>query len=123
ARNVIAVDDVVELAAPRIPESLAKRPASALGELPPSRIAATGDLERVDPQRLDLDGLADPGRDHVALDAPLHPRQLHPTRAARPARRTRGGHRYPRGCDAAYRSRSRRRSPRPRRRARAGRRA
>ncbi len=46
-------------------------------ELPPLGRVGADDLERVQPQRLDLDRLADPGRHHPVADLGVHPGQLH----------------------------------------------
>ena len=46
-------------------------------------MSRAGDRERVDPQRLDLDRLADPRRDHAVADLRVHPRQLQAGLAAR----------------------------------------
>ncbi len=70
---------------PRRTDSRALRSRSAAGRLPePWRASvregaaeAFGDAQRIDPQRLDLDRLADARRDHPVAHLRVHPRQLH----------------------------------------------
>src|SRR5207248_5728909 len=66
AAHVVGIDHIVELAALGVPEP-SERIARAVG-----LIAPAGDRERVDPQRLDLDRLADPRGDALAGDPRIH---------------------------------------------------
>ena len=47
------------------------------------RMTSAGASQRVDPQRLNFHRLADARRDHAAVDARIHPRELHAGDAAR----------------------------------------
>ena len=74
---MIGIDHIEKACGRVVPETLAKgcRRGAAQGA-PTLRDAAPG-VERIDPERLYLDWLADAGRDHPIADSCIHPRQLH----------------------------------------------
>ena len=76
---VIDVDDVVQAAGRGVPEAILKCRPSTLRN---RAVAAAGAAQRVDPQRLHFDWLADAWRHHVVAELGVHPRQLHTGHAA-----------------------------------------
>ncbi len=81
--SVIDVDDVVEAAGARVPEARFERGVRAAADALPARVQAAGDAQGVQPERLDLDRLADPRRDRAAVDARVHPGELRARLAGR----------------------------------------
>src|SRR5437870_4874180 len=60
-----------------VPEALGKGFHASLERLTPTWVKPGGDVERVEPQRLNLDRLADSRRDYALANPRVHPRQLH----------------------------------------------
>src|SRR6266542_4867691 len=66
-RGVVAVHDIVEEPSSLVPEPRGERPRGHLRHLVPAWREAAADAKSVDPERLDLNGLADArGNDPVA---------------------------------------------------------
>src|SRR5687768_10144504 len=76
--NVIDIDDISEVSAGVVPESLDERRATALERVVPAFVGLRGYGERVQPQRLDFDRLADARSNHSISNPRVHPGQLHP---------------------------------------------
>src|ERR1700693_6071061 len=72
-RDVAAVHDVVEEASLLVPEARGEGPAGLFRELAPPLRESRANPKRVDPERLDLDGLADPRRHDTVPDLRVHP--------------------------------------------------
>src|SRR5712691_2424145 len=74
---MIAVDDIIEASGRFIPKSLAEALAPALEDLFPLLREAAADPERIEPQGLHLDRLADPRGDDPVPHLGIHPGELH----------------------------------------------
>ena len=100
--TVIGVHDVVEAAARLVPEARVEARDARASSVPRSAaVNALGDPERVEPERLDLDRLADARRHDPVADLGVHPGELHARLA--------GGEQavvVERGCRSACRARS-----------------
>src|SRR5262249_34242178 len=70
------VDAVVQRACGSVPEARGEGSASSRLERPPALRSSARDVERVQPQRLHLDGLADPRRDDAIAHPGVHPGEL-----------------------------------------------
>src|SRR6202030_1726998 len=79
---MIDIDYITKVAS-FVPKTRHKRIRRFREQTVPSIGKSTGDFERIEPQRLDLDRLADPRRHYPVTDLRIHPGQLH----SRPARR------------------------------------
>src|ERR1019366_4742705 len=75
--DMIAVDYVIEAPTGFIPEARHEREFPASIQQLPLVVGLARDLERVEPQRLDLDRLADARRHHPVADFRIHPGELH----------------------------------------------
>src|SRR5207247_4702079 len=73
---VVDVDDVGEMAARLVPEARHEGAPRPLVEIGPALGEAAPDAERVQPERLDLDRLADARRDHPVTHLGVHPGEL-----------------------------------------------
>jgi len=73
---VIDVHHIGQVAGWLGPEARRERAQAARKEGPPARIDCRGELERVQPERLDFDRLADSRCDHTIANSRVHPRQL-----------------------------------------------
>jgi hypothetical protein len=71
--NMIAIDYVVEAPARFIPEARQERGSPALIRRLPSIVGLTRQPQRIQPQRLNLDRLADARRYHPVADFRIHP--------------------------------------------------
>src|SRR6185436_15167795 len=116
ARPVVRIQHVVQRARVRVPEPGAEGAQAVREGARPALGVRGGDGERVEPQGLHLDRLADARRDHVIADARVHPGERGPRlpAASSPSR----SRRIPGRAPAAYPStiastadRSTRRSP------------
>jgi hypothetical protein len=77
AGHVILIDDVEEARLLGVPKTLVERVPTGLIQREPFRIALPHNLQRVEPQRLNLHRLANSRRDFAAVHASVHPGQLH----------------------------------------------
>src|SRR5688572_511912 len=81
--DVIDIDDVGQIPATVVPEAFDECRATMREHLVPLRIGSRGHDKRIQPERLDLDRLADAGRDDVITDACIHPGELKSCAAGR----------------------------------------
>ena len=80
--DVVDIDDVEQTVSRLVPESQCKRFDRAIQNRGPACAQSGASIKRINPERLDLDGLADARCDLSSLDSRIHPGQLHPWRAA-----------------------------------------
>src|SRR5262249_52687886 len=81
ARHVIAIDDVIEALFLFVPEALGEGDRSLCGEIVPAKGEGGCETQRVDPERLDLDGFANARSDDPVADLRVHPSDLDARRA------------------------------------------
>src|SRR5687768_4919496 len=76
---MVDIDNVVKAAAFPVPEAAAKRCDATLKRLLPLVVVMASNPERVQPERLHFDGLADARGDDPIADLRVHPGELHTT--------------------------------------------
>src|SRR6185503_12873117 len=77
AGPMVTVDDIEQAIAFLVPEPLLEPGARPYERLGPALGPRAGDVQRVQPQRLDLDRLPDARRHHPIADLRIHPGELY----------------------------------------------